>query len=402
MQRQNTAPRRAIVVGAGIGGPVVAMALQRAGVHARVYEAFPRTAEESGLFLNLASNGLGALRTLGFDSKLLSAAFPTPKMVMWSGTGKRLGEVTNGTTLDDGTVSVTIRRAALQRVLADEAERRGIEIAYDKRVADVTSSADGVHVRFEDGTCDAADFLVGADGIHSKTRRLVDPACPEPRYTGQASLGGVLPSSGLEPTPGRYQMIFGRRAFFGYSVTKQGDAYWFANVALEPEPSRETLRAVPTDEWKALLVALFEGDAGPALEIVGRTERIYGYPIHDLPRVPHWHRDKMVIIGDAAHATSPSSGQGASMAIEDAVVLAKHVRDEPDLTVAFARYVAARRARVERVVRYSKQIGSSKVPGPVGRWFRDLLMPVALKVFASEGAHAWLYDNTIDWNERTA
>jgi 2-polyprenyl-6-methoxyphenol hydroxylase-like FAD-dependent oxidoreductase len=125
-------------------------------------------------------------------------------------------------------------------------------------------------------------------------------------------------------------------------------------------------------------------DAGPARDIiVATTDELAAFPVYDMPVVPTWHRDSMVIIGDAAHATSPSSGQGASLAIEDAIVLAKCLRDCDGIAQAFTTYERLRRQRVERVVAYSARIGQSKTVGAAGRWFRDLLMPLALKVFAS-------------------
>src|SRR5690242_2551609 len=118
-----------------------------------------------------------------------------------------------------------------------------------------------------------------------------------------------------------------------------------------------------------------------------------------MPTIPTWHRNAMVIIGDAAHATSPSSGQGASMAIEDAVVLAKCLRDVGEPRRAFAAYEQLRRERVQRVVRYSTRIGRSKTAGPAARWLRDLLMPWALKYFANPEAQGWLRYH-LEWYER--
>src|SRR5262245_18339800 len=89
-------PRHVLVIGCGIGGPVVAMALQRAGIDATIFEAFDRPADAVGSFLNLSTNGIVALRAIGADRRVLDIGFPTPRMVMWSGTGKRLGEVANG------------------------------------------------------------------------------------------------------------------------------------------------------------------------------------------------------------------------------------------------------------------------------------------------------------------
>jgi 2-polyprenyl-6-methoxyphenol hydroxylase-like FAD-dependent oxidoreductase len=197
-------------------------------------------------------------------------------------------------------------------------------------------------------------------------------------------------------------MIFGKRGFFGYSVRPSGEVYWFANMAWPGEPTREQLAAISPGEWKRRLFELYDCDAGPAVEILNATaDELAAYPIHDLPPVPTWHRGPMVIIGDAAHATSPSSGQGASLAIEDAVVLAKCLRDLPDSEQAFVAFERLRRRRVERVVKYSARIGKTKGAGPIARWFRDLLMPIGLRYFANPAAQAWLYAYHVDWNERT-
>ena len=124
-----------------------------------------------------------------------------------------------------------------------------------------------------------------------------------------------------------------------------------------------------------------------------------GGDTHDLPRIPRWHRDRMIIIGDAAHAASPSSGQGASMAIEDAVVLTKCLRDLRDPDAAFTAYAALRRPRVERVVAMGARSSSAKAPGPIGRLLRDMVLPVVLRHLARK-SQGWLFDHHLDWNAR--
>jgi len=106
----------------------------------------------------------------------------------------------------------------------------------------------------------------------------------------------------------------------------------------------------------------------------------------------------MVIIGDAAHAPSPTSGQGASMAAEDAVVLAKSLRDLPDVPQALAAYEGLRRKRVERIVAQGARTSSSKTPGPAGRVLRDLLLPVVFKFLVTDRSQAWIYRHHIDWD----
>lgn len=182
--------KKAIVIGCGIGGPVVAMALQRAGVESVIYEAYDRPADYVGSFLNTASNGLDALRTLDSHTRVLAEGFATLRMVMWSGAGKRLGDVANGVTLADGTSSITIRRGLLHRALRDEAVSRGIRIEEGKRLVDAAEDNRGVVASFEDGTEITGDMLVGADGLNSHVRRIIDPDAPRPNYTGLLSMGG--------------------------------------------------------------------------------------------------------------------------------------------------------------------------------------------------------------------
>jgi FAD-dependent urate hydroxylase len=163
--------RKALVIGGGIGGPVAAMALHRAGIQATVHEAASAPADYAGLFLNTSSNGLDVLRTLDIDVAGQADGFPMPRRVMWSGTGKRLGEVANGVQLPDGTVSMAVKRGLLQRVLDLEAERRGVKFEFGKRLVDYRVTGDGeVVARFADGTQAEGDLLLGADGIHSATR----------------------------------------------------------------------------------------------------------------------------------------------------------------------------------------------------------------------------------------
>jgi FAD-dependent urate hydroxylase len=387
--------RQVLVIGCGVGGPVVALALQRAGFAPTLYEAHAEaSADEVGSFLNLASNGLDVLRTLGALEVVQGAGFPTPRMTLFSGTGKRLGEVPNGGRLPDGTVSLTLKRGVLHRLLREEAQRRGIGVVSGKRLVDATSNDDHVVASFDDGSRATGELLVGADGLQSRTRAVIDAANPGPRFTGQLSVGGIAQASSVEPTPDAYRMIFGRRAFLGYAVRSSGEAYWFANLQAPADDAKQSTAA-----WKARLLELFADDVGPAAALIAATSALAAWPIFDLPTVTTWHRDRLVLLGDAAHATSPSSGQGASLAMEDAVVLAQCLRDLPTHGQAFAAYERLRRPRVERVVRASARVSNSKVAGPIGRVVRDLLMPVALRFAANPANQAWLHGYHLEWDK---
>jgi 2-polyprenyl-6-methoxyphenol hydroxylase-like FAD-dependent oxidoreductase len=334
---------------------------------------------------------------------VLAAGFPTPTNVLLSGTGRRLGAVSNGGRLPDGTTAHTIKRARLYRTLYQQATGRGILFEYGKRLRNAAATADGgVLARFADGSQAAGDLLVGADGAHSTTRHLIDPAAPAPRYVGLVNFGGYTPDAPDSGEPGAWHMIFGRRAFFGYVADPGGGTVWFANVP-RPAVSPAERAATSPDQWRRQLVELFAGDRGPAAGLIadGRLE-LAGDSTHDLPKVPTWHRGPMVIVGDAAHAPSPTSGQGASMAAEDAVVLAKSLRDRPTVPEALAAYEGLRRRRVERIVAQGARTGSAKTPGRVGRVLRDLSLPLVFKLLVTERSMAWIYDHHIDWDAPVA
>lgn len=398
-----THPRTALVIGGGVAGPAAAMALQRARIDAVVYEAHPQTTEEVGSYLTVAVNGLDALRAIDADKPVLAAGFPAPTNVLWSGTGRRLGAVTNGGTLPDGTTAHIIKRARLYRALHQEAADCGIQVEFGKRLVDAEPTPDGgVVARFDDGTQATADLLVGADGVHSATRRLIDPAAPSGRYIGLVNFGGYTHEAAAGAEPGVWHMIFGKHAFFGYVIDPSGGTAWFANVP-RAQVSPAERAATTAEQWQRQLIDLFADNRGPASSLIaaGALE-LTADSTHDLPRVPTWHNGPMVIIGDAAHAPSPSSGQGASMAAEDAVVLAKCLRDLADVPQALAGYERLRRRRVERIVAQGARTSSTKTPGPVGRVARDLLLPVVFKLLVTDKSLAWIYGHHLDWDTPAA
>jgi FAD-dependent urate hydroxylase len=393
-----TGTRTALVIGGGIAGPVAAMALQKAGMSAIVYEAYDTSADGVGGGLSIASNGLNALALLDAEQAVARIGLPMHALVMQSWTGRTLAEF--GGPADAPSMQF-VWRGELYRALLDEAARRGIRVEYGKRLVGITETADAVTARFGDGTEASADVLIGADGIRSTTRGLIDPAAPQPRYVGLLSFGAQLADTGLASTAGKMHMVFGKRAFFGYMVLDDGSGGWFVNLPhRDPMPLAQT-RAVPAAEWLRQLREAFAGDRTPALELISRVDPadllIVG-PMEDIPTVPTWHRGRTVLIGDAAHPTSPSSGQGASLAIESAVQLARCLRDLP-YGQAFPAYEQLRRARVEKIIAAAARTNTDKAAGPIARMLRDLLLPTAMKLLAKPEKMAWQFDYRIDWDD---
>jgi len=398
-----TAPRTALVAGGGIAGAATALALQKAGIDPVVVEVRPGRADGEGAFLTLGSNGLEALRQLGAAGPALDAGFPTPAMTLRSGTGKRLGAVPATTARPGGAVSRTLMRSELAALLLAEAERRGIRVLYGRRLADAEQRGQRVTARFDDGDEITSDLLIGADGIHSTVRRVIDPDAPRPRYGGLLNTGGRARGLRSAAEPGHYELIFGRRAFFGHVAAPDGEVWWFANLPLPGEPSADELSALRREDLRARLPRVFADDAGPATALIeAGGDPMPVSPIHSIPHLPRWQRGRMLVLGDAAHAPSPSSGQGASLAIEDAVVLGTCLRDIGDVGAAFARFEQIRRPRVEKIIRWAERVNSSKAAGPVGWIVRDAVLPVVLRLGARGGAHEQTYGHRVSWDAGVA
>jgi FAD-dependent urate hydroxylase len=390
--------RSAIVIGGGIAGPATAMALQKAGIEARVYEAYHSTAEAVGGGLSIAPNGLAALGVLGADDVVRRIGIPMTAMVMQSWTGKRLA--TFGGTDPAEPIGQFVWRGELYQGLHDEAARRGIRTEYGRRLVRVTETADAVTAHFADGTEATADIIVGADGIRSTVRHLIDAAAPNPRYAGLASFAGRMADTAEASTKGAMHMVFGKHAFFGYQVLDDASGGWFANLPQKTEQSLSDARRAGAEFWIRELTTVFGEDRTPAARMIGRTrpeDLLIVGPMEDIPTVPTWNRGRMVLVGDSAHATSPSSGQGASLAFESAVQLARCLRDLPH-EQAFAAYEQLRRARVEKIIAAAARTNSNKAAGPVARMLRDLILPTAMKLLAKPEKMAWQYGYRIDWD----
>jgi 2-polyprenyl-6-methoxyphenol hydroxylase-like FAD-dependent oxidoreductase len=394
--------RRVLVIGAGVAGPVLAMALVRAGIDAAVFERDDTGAELRGSWLTFQANGMDALAAIGADARVRRLGFPVETISFLNGKGRKLGRIPMAGPGHGGQLSVMMRRAELYAALGEEARERGAEVHYGKEMTGAESTADGVRVQFADGTTAEGALLVGCDGIHSRTRQIIDPAAPPPRYVPVLNLGGYIPGFPLEDAPPReWRMQFGTRCFFAWAAAPDG-AVWFANPPMAQEPERGVLSGMTDQQWRDRLHELMAGDAGPSHQIIdAAVGPLVGYATYDMPTVRRWHAGNMIIIGDAAHATAPSSGQGASMALEDAVILAKCLRDCPDTGTSFATFEALRRKRVERIVKEGARSAAGKAAGPIARVIRDAILPLIFRRAAKDGGRSmiWLQGHHIDFDQ---
>lgn len=389
--------RTALVIGGGVAGPVAAMALRKAGMEAVVYEAYPGTADGVGGSLAIAPNGLAALRAIGAEEAVLAVARPIRRTAM-AIAGRRLADQPG---LPGLPPLQLLWRSELHRALHNEATARGIRIVHGKRLVGVEEAESGATALFADGSRATADILVGADGVRSTVRTLIDPAAPGPQPTG---LLGFEAFSEHEVPADRETMTFafGKRGYYLYRPAPGGGTEWGANLPQTRTMTAAEAREIPAEEWLRVLREAYADDY-PGAELVRRTSvdrlQILG-SLLIMPRLPHWHRGRMVLVGDSAHAPSNTSGQGASLAIESAVQLARCLRDLPDHRSAFTAYEQLRRTRVEAIAAQAAKFNRAKAPGAVARTLMPLIMPVIMKtVMAPERAFGPVQRYEIRWEQ---
>ncbi|MET0965460.1 MAG: FAD-dependent monooxygenase [Nakamurella sp.] len=368
---------RAVVVGGGVAGAASAIALRRIGWAVTVHEAHTDPAGPYGSFVSLASNGLRGLAALGCLTAVQEAGFPVLRQRMWSGRGKLLGDVPRGRRADDPLASVTLNRSDLVSVLRQQAVAAGAKIVTGERV--------------DPGRLPDADLVVGADGIWSAIRPWLDAAAPVPRYASLYTTSGVsnVFASAAEPgfEPKSFNLTFGRRGAFIHLPAPDGSVWWSAQVAAPIAPD------LPSVTIESLMTA-FSGE--PRVGQILRAARpgITSTLNHVLDPVPAQAGEYTVLVGDAAHPVGV--GQGASMAIEDAVILARQLRqDDPSggvgVAASLAAFVELRRGRLGKLATSAASNRDAKTAGPLVARLRDAIMPFTFNRFY-ERATGWLYD----------
>ena len=385
----------AIIIGGGIAGPIAALALRRAGIDATIYEAYARTADGVGGMLSIAPNGIDALAAIGFDATTLGE--PVETMIIADANGRSLATIP---TLAGLPPSRVLFRADLYRSIADYALANGVRFVYGKRLVAIKETPERIVAQFADDDWVSGDILIGADGIRSTVRALIDPNAPHARHVGHIGFGGLAIGSGFHGVPRAMYFANGNRAFMGYWTQADGNTVWFANVPHAEAMTSAEARETSNDEWLGRLRELFADDL-PGRDLLAHTDAatlLVAGSGEMLPTVPHWYKGRAVLVGDSAHAPSSSSGQGVSMAAESAVELARCLRDIPHRGDAFATYEALRRPRVEKVAAFGARNNQSKVAGPVAKTLMRVIMPIAMKTFLSpEKMFRWMHGHHIEW-----
>ena len=260
-----------------------------------------------------------------------------------------------------------ITRNNLLGILFDTAEAAGAEVRYGASVAAIDNDTEQVRVTFADGHSGTYDLLVGADGVRSTVRGLVWPDAPGPRYTGQGVWRARVPRIG-DPI---LAVSFGPRNKAGFITVSDEEQYLFCVVnARNPE-------RIPQERFPELLqevLADYSGVVAEARDHLRDPAQIYYSGLFNLILPGPWHRGRVLLIGDAAHACTPHLAYGAGIAVEDSVVLADVLSPHDDLPAALEAFMVRRYQRCRMVVENAQQLGEwEQNPGPdTGRLSAEL------------------------------
>lgn len=361
---------RVLVVGGGIGGLSTAIALRRAGVEVDVVELNPKW-DVYGVGIIQPGNAIRALDQLGLGEAAIAQGFAIQGSRFHDDEGNVLGAVPAPPLLGDRFPGMNgITRPRLHRIFQDAVRASGAEVKLGVTVETLDQDGEGVDVTLTDGTTGRYDLVVGADGINSLVRRLVFDGAPEPEYTGQVVWRHNFPKP---PTQDTLDTYVGSRGKAGLVPLAPDLMYMFVieswpadDLDVPPERLAETMRERLSE---------YGGPIGELRDtlITDESEIVYR-PVYSLLVPAPWHRGRVVLVGDSAHATSPHVGQGAAMAIEDAVVLAEEVTSSDDLPATLDRFMARRFDRCRRIWEISRQIGEWEITNDPNADFVGLTM----------------------------
>ena len=337
-----------LVIGGGIGGLTAAIALRRDGHQVTVIEKDPDWAVY-GVGIIQQANVLRAMKQLDLIDDYMDAAVGFDHVVVHAPDGTQVARVPSRRLVDGYPANVGIGRPALHKVLGDRTIAAGADVRLGVTADSIDDDGAGVTVRFSDGREGRYDIVVGADGVYSDTRSAVMPEAPGPEYTGQAVWRYNL------PRPSDLDALHVYNGPTGVGLVPISDALMYMYVTT-PEPGK------PWYDKDGLARTMRDKLANTAPQIREMAEDITDddgvvyRPLESVMLFDAWSKGRVVLLGDAVHATTPHLGQGAGMAIEDSIVLAEEVARADTPEAAFAAYRDRRFERCRYIVESSLAI----------------------------------------------
>jgi 2-polyprenyl-6-methoxyphenol hydroxylase-like FAD-dependent oxidoreductase len=342
--------RKILIVGGGIGGLALAIGLGRVGIRADLVELKP-VWTTAGVGIIQPGNAIRAYEALGVAEQCQERGFVYKRQRYFHADGKFMGErVMPPVEGLDLVGHCGIPRPILQDILVSEAKRNGANIRLGVTLESLRDHGKGVDVAFTDGTNGSYDLVVGADGTYSTIRTMVFGDVYKPRFSGQ----GCWRFTTDKPPDMDFSATFYGPNKVGFIPLTQTSMYMFITTS---EPGNPWM---PDDRLHELMRERLHGHTGFVAQIRDRIQDpadVVYKPLETILLPPPWHRGRVLLIGDAAHSTTPHHAQGAAMAVEDAVVLSELLAEDGDIEALLDRFMERRWTRCKLVVEASVQVG---------------------------------------------
>lgn len=356
---QNTmrVAKQVLIIGGGIGGMCAAIELRKRGVEVDLVEIDPEW-RVYGAGISISGPTLRAFKALGLAEAVVQQGWCADGCAMALADGRMIGILPTprlaGANIPGGG---GIMRPVLARILSQATRAAGVNVRLGVTFSGIQPRADKVLVNFSDGGEALYDLAIGADGVHSKVRAAIFPEAPKPRFTGQSCWRAVLPRASEITRP---TMYLGQHCKAGLNPVSADEMYLFF---LDKRAQKER---IDPQEWPQILreeLAEFGGLIGTIRDGITPQSRIVYRPLETLLLPAPWHRGRVVLLGDAVHATTPHLASGAGIAVEDAIVLAEELERAERLETALTRYYQRRFERCRLVVENSLALGEIEQKG---------------------------------------
>lgn len=348
--------RNALVIGGGIAGMSATLVLSRLGIAVDVIDRDPAW-RVYGAGISITGPTMRVFQHLGILEDFRRVGYCASSTRLFTPTGHPIGEVTSPPVAPGLPADGGIMRPVLHEILASRTRAAAATVRLGVMVDAIKQDAEGVDVTFSDGSQGRYDLLIGADGIYSRTRGLLFPDAPKPRFTGQACWR--VTTARPDNVTG-VEMYLGAPIKAGVNPCSPDEMYLFALENIAPNT-----RHAETDLPGLLRQRLqgFAGSIGYVRDAITDQSVVNFRPLEALLLPGPWHTGRAILIGDAAHATTPHLASGAGMAIEDAVVLGDELAKNDSLGAAFAAFMTRRQDRAALVVNNSIRLGEIEQSG---------------------------------------